>query len=95
MKKIPRLADIAPDLKVPQFASDEDELKWLEKNHQLLAELAEKHGARVKFVRREPTRQISIRIPVRDIERAKKIAAERKESYQAVLKRALRQGLAG
>ena len=30
-KAIPRLADIAPDVKVPQFASDEDELKWLEK----------------------------------------------------------------
>ena len=49
-KAIPRLADIAPDLEVPQFASDEYELKWLEKNHQLLAELAEKQSLEEEIV---------------------------------------------
>ena len=91
----PKLSAIVPHFDVPEFASDEEELEWLERNHQHLARLAEKHGLALRFVQKEPTRQISIRLPVRDIQRAKAIAASRKESYQAVLKRALRQGLAG
>jgi predicted DNA binding CopG/RHH family protein len=90
---VPKLEKVAPGFDVPKFTSDEEELQWLEKNHQQLARLAEKHGVAIRFVQKEPTRQISIRLPVRDIERAKKIAAARKERYQTVLKRALRRGL--
>jgi predicted DNA binding CopG/RHH family protein len=49
---------------------------------------------KVKLALKEPTRQISIRLPVRDLERAKKIAGVRKVNYQSVLKQALRRGLA-
>lgn len=90
---VPKLSDIAPDLRIPEFRSDAEELAWLEKNRERLARLAEKHGARVKLVLKEPTEQISIRLPVRDIEHAKKLGARLKLSYQTVLKRAVRSGL--
>jgi hypothetical protein len=39
------------------------------------------------------TRAISIRIPIADLERAKRIADETGVGYQTVLKRAIREGL--
>lgn len=92
LKRAPRLEDIAPDLKPPKFVSDEEELQWLEDNHERLARLAKKHGVPVRFIKREPTQQISIRLPVRDIQQAKQIAGE-DGSYQAVLKEAVHRGL--
>jgi predicted DNA binding CopG/RHH family protein len=83
-----------PGFRMPEFVSDEDEIAWLDRNHGRLAELTLKHGARVQLLLKEPTKQISIRLPVRDLERAKKIAGQRKVNYQSVIKRALRRGLA-
>jgi len=48
-----------------------------------LMELAKAHA----------TRAISIRLPIADIERARKIAAKRGIGYQSVLKQAIRAGL--
>ena len=39
------------------------------------------------------TRAISIRIPITDLERAKRIAGEKGVGYQTVLKQAIRKGL--
>ena len=39
------------------------------------------------------TRAISIRIPIADLERAKRIAEQTGVGYQTVLKRAIRQGM--
>jgi hypothetical protein len=39
------------------------------------------------------TRAISIRIPIADLERARRIAEETSMGYQAVLKQAIREGL--
>ncbi len=39
------------------------------------------------------TRAISLRIPIADLERAKRIAEKNGVGYQAVLKRAIRDGL--
>jgi predicted DNA binding CopG/RHH family protein len=89
----PKLGDAVSGFKVPEFHSDEEELAWLDKNHERLAQLVEKHGVKVKLTLKEPTQQISIRLPVRDIERAKKIAARAKTNYQTILKRAVRSGL--
>jgi hypothetical protein len=44
-------------------------------------------------VKENATRAISIRIPVADLERAKRIAEETGVGYQTVLKRAIREGL--
>jgi predicted DNA binding CopG/RHH family protein len=90
----PKLEEVEPRFDVPEFATDEEEIAWLDHNYERLADLTLKHGVRVKLALKEPTRQISIRLPVRDLERAKKIASERKVNYQGVLKRALRRGLA-
>jgi hypothetical protein len=43
--------------------------------------------------RENATRAISIRIPIADLERAKRIAAKTGAGYQTVLKRAIREGL--
>ena len=90
----PQLQEVKHGFRVPDFKTDEEEIAWLDRNHERLADLTLKHGARVQLSLKEPTRQISIRLPVRDLERAKKIAGERKVNYQSVLKRALRRGLA-
>ena len=89
-----RLDEVERGFSMPEFASDEEEIAWLERNHERLAELALKHGDRVQLALREPTKQISIRLPVRDLKKAKQIAGERKVNYQSVLKQALRRGLA-
>jgi predicted DNA binding CopG/RHH family protein len=39
------------------------------------------------------TRAISLRVPIADLERAKRIAAQSGVVYQAVLKQAIREGL--
>jgi hypothetical protein len=91
----PKLERVEPGFRVPKFKTDEEEIAWLDRNYERLAELTLKHGARVKLALKEPTRQTSIRVPVRDLARARKIAGERKVNYyQSVLKRALRRGLA-
>ena len=67
----------------------------MDSNYERLADLTlKKHGKPVQLTLKEPTRHISIRLPVRDLERNKQIAGERKVNYQSVLKRALRRGLA-
>lgn len=52
----------------------------------ILAELVEQAKSRA-------TRAISIRVPVADIERARKIADAQGVGYQTALKRAIREGL--
>ncbi|MBI4876439.1 MAG: hypothetical protein HY822_17530 [Acidobacteria bacterium] len=52
----------------------------------VLAELMEQAKAKA-------TRPISLRVPLADIERARKIAAKRGIGYQTVLKQAIRAGL--
>jgi predicted DNA binding CopG/RHH family protein len=89
----PKLSEVEPGFRVPKFATEEEEIAWLDANHERLAELTLKHGARVRLVLKEPTKLISLRVPVRDLDRAKQIAGARQENYQSVLKRALRRGL--
>ena len=48
---------------------------------------------RHKLFRTVTTRAISIRIPIADLERAERIADKTGVGYQAVLKRAIREGL--
>jgi hypothetical protein len=47
----------------------------------------------LKRAKERATQAISIRVPVADIERAKKIASQRGTGYQTVLKEAIRHGL--
>ena len=43
--------------------------------------------------KKSATRSISIRIPITDLERARRVAEETGVGYQTVLKRAIRDGL--
>ena len=47
----------------------------------------------MELAKANTTRAISIRLPIADIERARKIAAKRGIGYQTVLKQAIRAGL--
>ena len=47
----------------------------------------------VERARESATRAISLRIPIADLERARRIAEETGVGYQTVLKRAIRRGL--
>jgi predicted DNA binding CopG/RHH family protein len=89
----PDLGEAEPGFKVPEFRTEEEEIAWLDSNYERLADLTLKHGVKVKLELKEPTKQISIRVPVRDLERAKEIAGREKVNYQSVVKRALRRGL--
>jgi predicted DNA binding CopG/RHH family protein len=93
LEAAPKLEEVEPGFKVLRFKTDEEELAWLERNYERLAELTMKHGGKVKLVLKEPTEQISIRVPVRDLEQAKKIARKEGVNYQSVVKRAIRRGL--
>ncbi len=55
-------------------------------NSKILQELMEQ-------AKQTATRAISIRIPIADLEQAKRIAAKTGAGYQTVLKRAIREGL--
>ena len=39
-----RLGEVEPGFRLPEFASDEEEIAWLSRNHEGLAELTLKHG---------------------------------------------------
>ena len=47
----------------------------------------------MELAKENATRAISIRVPIADLERAKQIAEETGVGYQAVLKKAIRDGL--
>ena len=61
-------------------------LKIKKTDSKILAELMER-------AKQSATQAISIRIPVSDLERAKRIAEKTGAGYQTVLKRAIREGL--
>jgi predicted DNA binding CopG/RHH family protein len=63
-----------------------DGLKIAKTAHKTLEQLMEQAKATA-------TRAISIRIPIADLERAKRVAEETGVGYQVVLKRAIREGL--
>ena len=79
-------------MSLPTFASREEEAAWFDQNRDRLIDLVLQHG-RVTGPRRVVTRQLTMRVPVADIERAKEIAEQQGIGYQTVLKQAIRKGL--
>lgn len=74
---------------VPQFRSEAAEAAWWDKHQDLIADLLLKHGRRGAV----PTKNVSVRLPVTDIERARKVAARRGVGYQTVIKALLHEAL--
>mgnify|MGYP005816517847 CR=1 FL=1 len=73
----------------PGFRSEAEEAAWWDKHQDLIADLLLKHGRRGAV----PTRNVSIRLPVTDIERARKLAEKRGAGYQTVIKMLLHEAL--
>ena len=84
-----------PAPKIPRFKSGAEEAAWWDANEDYIIERLKKHGRAVSplKVEQQPTRAISIRIPVNDLERAQAIAKRKRIGYQTVLKDAIRKGL--
>lgn len=91
MKKRSRSSKAA--ISMPKFASREEEAAWFDKNRELLMDLVLRHGKLTPPRQIPTTRQLTMRIPVTDIEQARKIAEKEGVGYQTVLKRAIREGL--
>lgn len=73
----------------PEFRSEAEEAAWWDRHQDLIADLLLKHGRRGAV----PTKSISVRLPVTDIERARKLAAKRDVGYQTVIKTLLHDAL--
>ena len=73
----------------PVFRSESEEAEWWDKHQDLIADLLIRHGRRGAV----PTRSVSVRLPVTDIERAQRIAAKRGIGYQTVIKTLLHDAL--
>jgi len=73
----------------PDFRSEAEEAEWWDRHQDLIADLLLKHGRRGAV----PTKNVSVRLPVTDIERARKPAAKRGVGYQTVIKTLLHEAL--
>ena len=85
--KTKRVKPIVVD--TPVFRSEAEEAKWWDRHQDLIADLLLKHGRRGAV----PTKSISVRLPVTDIERARKLAEKRGVGYQSVIKTLLHEAL--
>ena len=73
----------------PEFRSEAGEAEWWDRHRDLIADLLLKHGRRGAV----PTKSISVRLPVTDIERARKLAGKRGVGYQTLIKTLLHEAL--
>jgi predicted DNA binding CopG/RHH family protein len=73
----------------PEFRSEAEEAEWWDRNRDLIADLLLKHGRRGAV----PTKNVSVRLPVTDIERARKLADKRGVGYQTLIKTLLHEAL--
>ena len=76
-------------VETPGFRSEEQEAKWWVGHQELLADLLIKHGRRAAI----PTKSVTLRLPVIDIDRAREIAARRGTGYQTLIKTLLHDAL--
>ena len=76
-------------VETPHFRTEAEEAAWWDRHQSLIADMLLKHGRRGAV----PTRSISVRLPVTDIECAQKLAAKRGIGYQTVIKSLLHEAL--
>jgi predicted DNA binding CopG/RHH family protein len=77
------------EVDTPEFRSEAEEAEWWDKHQELIADLLLKHGRRGAVA----TKSVSVRLPVTDIERARKLAEKRGVGYQTVIKTLLHEAL--
>jgi predicted DNA binding CopG/RHH family protein len=73
----------------PEFRTEAEEAEWWDRHQDLIADLLLKHGRRGAV----PTKNVSVRLPVTDIERARKLAEKRGVGYQTIIKTLLDEAL--
>jgi predicted DNA binding CopG/RHH family protein len=73
----------------PTFHSEAEEAEWWDRHQDLIADLLLKHGRRGAV----PTKNVSVRLPVTDIERARMLAEKRGVGYQTLIKTLLHEAL--
>ncbi len=76
-------------IEAPEFRSEAEEAKWWDAHQDLVADLLIKHGRRAVV----PTKSVTMRLPVADIDRARQLATRRGTGYQTLLKTLLHDAL--
>ena len=79
----------AVTIDTPEFHSEAEEAAWCDRHQDLIADLLVKHGRRGSV----PTKNVSVRLPVTDLERARKLAEKRGIGYQTIIKTLLHEAL--
>jgi predicted DNA binding CopG/RHH family protein len=69
-------------LRTPHFRSEAEEAAWWDEHSDMVTGLLIKHGRRAVV----PTQPVTVRLPVRDIESARKLAGKRGIGYQTLIK---------
>ena len=66
----------------PRFRSEAEEVEWWDSHQDLVADLLLKHGRRAAM----PSKSITVRIPVTDIDKARQLAEAKGMGYQTLIK---------
>jgi predicted DNA binding CopG/RHH family protein len=66
----------------PRFRSEAEEAEWWDSHQDLVADLLLKHGRRAAI----PSKSITVRIPVTDIDKARQLAEAKGIGYQTLIK---------
>jgi predicted DNA binding CopG/RHH family protein len=78
---------------VPAFRSEAEEAKWHDRTSGAILEFAMEHGLKGKRPARGVARPTSLRLPPRDLERARKLAERKGLPYQTYIKMLLHEAL--
>ena len=79
--------------KLPKFRNEREEAEWWDRNAGRITEFAVKHGLVGKQPARGTGRAISLRVPERDLARARKLAEQKGLGYQTYIKMLLHEAL--
>jgi predicted DNA binding CopG/RHH family protein len=85
--KVKRIEAVVVD--APEFRSEAEEAAWWDRHRELISDLLLMHGRRGTV----PTKSFSVRLPVTDIGRARKLGEKRGVGYQTVIKILLHEAL--
>jgi predicted DNA binding CopG/RHH family protein len=73
----------------PRFQSEAEEAGWWDSHQDLVADLLLKHGRRAAI----PSKSVTVRLPVTDIDKARQLADAKGMGYQTLIKALLHDAL--
>lgn len=80
------------NLRVPKFKTEAEEAAWWDAHPEIITK-AFQHAFGRKSSKRPPTKMVSIRLPVEDVARARRLAAQKGLGYQTLVKTLLHEAL--